>query len=98
MLTRFYESASYIVIGDEPRPPGLSHRPLHGWVKQPAEIGPVIFSNSSPTYWNLTPVEGSSDGGGISTAAIAAIAIVGAIGVALVVWFFARRRTVEERE
>ena len=98
MLTRFYESASYIVTATSPDLQAYRTDRFTGWVKQPAEIGPVIFTNSSPTYWNLTPVEGSSDSGGISTAAIAAIAIVGAIGVALVVWFFARRRTVEERE
>ena len=27
-----------------------------GWIKQPAEIGPVLFSNTSPTYARLTPV------------------------------------------
>ena len=29
---------------------------FEGWLSQPAEIGPVIFSNTSPTYANLTPV------------------------------------------
>ena len=30
--------------------------PLHGFVRQPAETGPVIYSNSSPTYASLAPV------------------------------------------
>ncbi len=46
-----------------------------GWLRQPAEVGPVLFSNTSPTYANLTPVASTSDGGGgLSTAAIVAIA------------------------
>ena len=44
---------------------------FEGWLRQPAEIGPVIFSNTSPTYANLTPIASTGDGGGgLSTAAI----------------------------
>ena len=41
-----------------------------GFIKQPAETGPVIYSNSSPTYAQLKPVSattaagGGDDGGG----------------------------------
>ena len=35
-----------------------------GWVRQPAGTGPVLFSNTSPTYALLTPVAASTDGGG----------------------------------
>jgi peptide/nickel transport system substrate-binding protein len=98
MLKRFYASGSYVVTATSPDLQAYRTDRFTGWVKQPAEIGPVIFSNSSPTYWNLTPVAGSSDSGGLSTAAIVAIVIVGALGLALVAWFFVRRRTVEERE
>ena len=31
-------------------PAGLPDRPLRGLVRQPAETGPVLFSNTSPTY------------------------------------------------
>ena len=27
------------------------------WTPQPAEIGPVLFTNTSPTYANLTVIE-----------------------------------------
>ena len=54
-------------------------------MRQPEGTGPVLFSNSSPTYWNLKPVSestgaaagaSSSDGGGIGGAGIAAIVVL----------------------
>jgi peptide/nickel transport system substrate-binding protein len=99
MLTRFYRNASYIVLATSPDLQAYRTDRFTGWVRQPADIGPVLFSNSSPSYWNLTPIAGGgSDGGGTSTAGIVAIVVVIGIGIALVAWFVARRRTVEERE
>ena len=98
MLTRFYTSAGYIVTATSPDLQAYRTDRFTGWLKQPAETGPVLFSNSSPTYWNLTPTGATGGGGGLSTAGIVAIVVAGAIGVALVGWFFARRRTAEERE
>lgn len=98
MLERFYGAASYIVLDTSPDLQAYRTDRFTGWVRQPADIGPVLFSNSSPSYWNLTPVAGAADGGGLSTSAIAAIAVAGAIGLALVGWFVVRRRTAEERE
>ena len=98
MLTRFYTAASYIVTATSPDLQAYRTDRFTGWVKQPAETGPVLFSNSSPSYWNLTPTGESGDSGGVSTAGIVAIAIAGAIGIALVAWFVMRRRTAEERE
>lgn len=98
MLTRFYESASYVVLATSPDLQAYRTDRFTGWVKQPAETGPVLFSNSSPSYWNLTPTEGGGDSGGMSSAGIAAIAIAGILGIALVAWYFMRRRTAEERE
>jgi peptide/nickel transport system substrate-binding protein len=98
MLTRMYTAAGYIVTATSPDLQAYRTDRFTGWVKQPAETGPVLFTNSSPTYWNLTPTGAASDDGGLSAAGIAAIAIAGAIGVALVGWFLVRRRTAEERE
>jgi peptide/nickel transport system substrate-binding protein len=53
-----------------------------GWTRQPAETGPVIFSNSSPTYFLLQPIEGGTGGGdgGMGTGVL--IALIGG-GVAI---------------
>ena len=98
MLTRFYTSAGYIVTATSPDLQAYRTDRFTGWVKQPAETGPVLFSNTSPTYWNLTPTGESSSDSGLSTAGIAAIVIAGLIAIGLVGWYFARRRTAEERE
>jgi peptide/nickel transport system substrate-binding protein len=99
MLKRFYRAASYIVLDTSPDLQAYRTDRFEGWLRQPAEIGPVIFTNTSPTYVNLTPIAGAGGaGGGLSTGAIVAIVVAGAIGIALVAWFFMRRRTAEERE
>jgi peptide/nickel transport system substrate-binding protein len=73
-----------------------------GFVRQPEKTGPVIYSNSSPSYASLAPVSatsggGSSDDGGGSGGVIAIIAAVVLLagGVALMV---RRRRTADARE
>ena len=98
MLTRFYTSAGYIVLSTSPDLQAYRTDRFTGWIKQPADVGPVMFTNSSPTYWNLTPTGDSSSDSGLSTAGIVAIAIAGLIAIGLVGWFLARRRTAEERE
>ncbi len=98
MLKRWYADLGYMVLNTSPDLQAYRTDRFEGWVKQPAETGPVLFSNSSPSYWNLKPIASSGGGGGLSTAGIVAIAIAGAIGIALVAWYFLRRRSVEERE
>jgi peptide/nickel transport system substrate-binding protein len=98
MLTRFYKSAGYIVLDTTPDLQAYRTDRFAGWVRQPAEIGPVLFSNSSPSYWNLTPIASAGGDDGLSSAAIVALVVAGAIGLGLVAWYFVRRRTVEERE
>ena len=73
---------------------------FEGWLRQPAEIGPVLFSNSSPTYANLTPVAsaGGDDGGGLSTAGIVALVVAGLAGLGVLGFALMRRRSADERE
>jgi peptide/nickel transport system substrate-binding protein len=99
MLTRFYNAGVYNTLWYEGDLQAYRTDRFEGWLRQPAEIGPVIFTNSSPTYANLTPVAASSeDGGGTSTTSIIAIVAAAIAGAALVVYFVRRRRTAEERE
>jgi peptide/nickel transport system substrate-binding protein len=100
MLTRFYETGVYNALWYEGDLQAYRTDRFEGWLRQPAEIGPALFTNTSPTYANLTPVASSSTGGGggMSTAGIVAIVAVGLAGAALIVYFVRRRRTAEERE
>jgi peptide/nickel transport system substrate-binding protein len=98
MLKRFYANAAYIVLDTSPDLQAYRTDRFTGWVRQPADIGPVLFSNTSPTYWNLEPTGDGGGDGGLSTAAIVALLIVGLIGAALAVFAVMRRRTAEERE
>jgi peptide/nickel transport system substrate-binding protein len=100
MLELFYHESTYVVLFEDADSQAYRTDRFDGWLRQPAEIGPVLFSNSSPSYINLTPIEGGGDdGGGLSTgvliAIIAASIIVIGGGVLLVV----RNRTSrDERE
>ena len=98
MLTRFYESASYVPLYRYPDLQAYRKGRFTGWIRQPAKIGPVLFTNSSQTYFNLKPVSASSSGGGLGTGGVigivvAALVVLGGVGFMLV-----RRRSVEERE
>jgi peptide/nickel transport system substrate-binding protein len=102
MLTRWQQSAVYNVLWEEPDAIAYVKDRFTGWVQQPAKTGPVLFSNTSPTYARLKPVTASAAGGGDDDGggsggiiAILAVAVV-ALGVALVV--VTRRRSADERE
>jgi peptide/nickel transport system substrate-binding protein len=58
MLRIFHESAVYIPITLSPDLQAYRTDTFEGWVRQPAEVGPVFFSMSSPSYVLLTPVGG----------------------------------------
>jgi peptide/nickel transport system substrate-binding protein len=56
MLLMFYEAAPYVVLFEDADVQAYRTDRFEGWVKQPAGIGPVLFSNTSPTYARLVPV------------------------------------------
>ncbi len=56
MLTLFHESAIYIPMFLGPDLQAYRTDTFEGWVRQPAEIGPVIFNNTSPGYVELRPI------------------------------------------
>jgi peptide/nickel transport system substrate-binding protein len=57
MLTRFYRSATYDAIEYSPEVQAYRTDRFTGWLRQPGKIGPVLFTNTSPTYANLRPIK-----------------------------------------
>jgi peptide/nickel transport system substrate-binding protein len=98
MLQEFYDSATYNVLLFEGDLQAYRTDRFEGWLRQPADVGPVLFSNTSPTYANLTPIASSADDGGISTAAIVVIVVAGVALVGGLVLLLTRRRSADERE
>jgi peptide/nickel transport system substrate-binding protein len=102
MLTRFYEAAVYDVLYVYPDLQAYRKNKFTGWIRQPEGTGPVLFTNSSPTYARLKPFvasasTGKSDDGGGSGGLIAII-VAAVVVVGGGAWFAMRRRTVGERE
>lgn len=82
MLTIFYTESPYVVLFEDPDLQAYRTDRFEGWLQQPAEVGPVLFTNASPTYANLTLLGGSDDDGGSNLGVI--IAIVGVVAVVAV--------------
>ncbi|MDH3299096.1 MAG: ABC transporter substrate-binding protein [Acidimicrobiia bacterium] len=99
MVRIIYDDAGYVALWYSPDLQAYRTDRFEGYVQQPADIGPVIFSQSSPSYALLTPVGGAGGGGGSNTgllvgAGAAALAVVGLGG-----WFAMKgRRPADERE
>ncbi|HET8967807.1 MAG TPA: ABC transporter substrate-binding protein [Gaiellaceae bacterium] len=98
MLTRFYKDAVYVNLVQNPDLEAYRTDRFEGWLRQPAEVGPVIFTNTSPTYFNLTPIEGGGSESGMSSAAIGALVVAGLIALGAIGFMLMRRRTAGERE
>ncbi|HVR80189.1 MAG TPA: ABC transporter substrate-binding protein [Acidimicrobiia bacterium] len=98
MLTVLHDAAVYIPMYLGPDLQAYRTDTFEGWVQQPAEIGPVFFSNSSPSYARLTPVGG--DGGVLGTGNLLLWGGIAAGVIVLIVIFVAVRRssTKDERE
>jgi peptide/nickel transport system substrate-binding protein len=97
MLTIFHDAAVYIPMYLAPDLQAYRTDTFEGWVQQPAEIGPVIFNNTSPGYVQLTPIgadAGASDINWLLWGGIAAGVIV-LVGVFLAM---RNRSTADERE
>jgi len=55
MLTILHDATVYIPMWLSPDLQAYRTDTFEGWVQQPADIGPVMFSNSSPSYVLLHP-------------------------------------------
>jgi peptide/nickel transport system substrate-binding protein len=100
MLRLFYDESTYVVLFEDADLQAYRTDRFEGWVRQPAEAGPVLFSNTSPSYSLLTPIGGGdSDDGGLGIGVIVGIA-VGAAVAALLAWMAISRSRAsrDERE
>jgi peptide/nickel transport system substrate-binding protein len=99
MLRLFHDRSTYVVLFEDANLQGYRTDRFVGWLQQPAVTGPVLFTNSSPTYVNLRPIgaSGSDDGlgAGVIIGLIAAGVVVILGGAALILRSRARR---DERE
>jgi peptide/nickel transport system substrate-binding protein len=100
MLQRQAEWGVYHTLYTEPDAQAYVKDRFDGWVRQPGETGPVLYTNSSPTYARLKPASATASGGddGGGSGAIIAIAAVAVLAVGVGAFMFGRRRTAEERE
>jgi peptide/nickel transport system substrate-binding protein len=100
MLELFYHESTYVVLYEDADTQAYRTDRFEGWLQQPTETGPVLFSNSSPTYVNLRPVDGGDDddGGGLGAAFLIAVAagvvVIGGAGV----WAVRSRKSRDDRE
>ncbi len=86
LFTLVLPDGAYVVLFEDADLQAYRTDRFEGWLRQPADVGPTLFTNSSPTYANLTVIDGGGDDGGSSTGLIIGI-VVGAVvvigGVAL---------------
>ena len=83
MITMFYEKSSYLVLFHDADTQAYRTDRFTGWTKQPKDTGPVVFTNTSPTYVNLKPVGAGGGSGGTSTGLIIGL-VVGGLVVLLI--------------
>jgi peptide/nickel transport system substrate-binding protein len=101
MLTRFQQSGTYHVLYTEPNTQGYVKGRFDGWTRQPEKTGPVLYTNSSPTYAAFEVASDSGGGGDDDdggSGAIIAIAVIAALAIGAGVVLVRRRRTAYERE
>jgi peptide/nickel transport system substrate-binding protein len=100
MVKFFHENGTYVVLLADADPQAYRTDRFEGWLRQPAEVGPVLFSNSSPTYANLRAVDGGeSSDGGMSTGLLIALIVGGVLVIGGVAFAVAKSRSgADERE
>ncbi len=100
MLRLFYDESTYVVLFEDADLQAYRTDRFTGWTRQPAETGPVLFSNSSPTYFLLQPIAGGAGeddglGTGVVVLLVAGGAAILGVGGALM---FRSRQNQDERD
>ncbi len=102
MLLRFHDAAVYHVLYTYPDLQAYKKGQFTGFVRQPEKTGPVLYSNSSPSYKQLALASASSgsgdDGGGGGSGGLIAIIVAAVAVLAAGVFWAMRRRSADERE
>jgi peptide/nickel transport system substrate-binding protein len=102
MLTLMYEQSPYIMLDYSPELQAYRTDKFTGWTPQPADGGPVLFTNTSPTYFNLKPIADTNDddggGGGGAAGVVIAVVAVGAVAILGGAYLIRRRASAGERE
>jgi peptide/nickel transport system substrate-binding protein len=94
MITLFHNEATYVVLYHDADTQAYRTDRFQGWLQQPKDTGPVLFSNSSPSYFNLKPVGSGGDaGGGMSTGLLIGLIAGGVVLVGAGAWLFMRSRS-----
>lgn len=98
MLRLFYDTAVYVPLYYSPDFQAYRTDRFEGWIQQPADVGPVMFSNSSPSYVALSSVGGDGGGDATSNALLIGGGVVVVLGLLAAILASRRRKTVDERE
>ena len=107
MLKHFAASGVYHPLYTYPDLQAYRTDRFEGLVRQPEGVGPVLFSNSSPSYVTLKPLSedtgpagsvAGGDGGGMGAGAIVGIVLLALALAGAAWWAVMRRRTADERE
>ncbi|MEZ5343172.1 MAG: ABC transporter substrate-binding protein [Acidimicrobiales bacterium] len=99
MVTILHDSGVYITMWLSPDLQAYRTDAFEGWVRQPADVGPVMFSQSSPSYERLTPVGAGDSSGGSNTGLLVGLG-AGAVAILAVGGFAMSRRgkSADDRE
>jgi len=60
MLKLFNRESTYLVLVNDADTQAYRTDRFEGWLRQPKDTGPVLFTNSSPTYENLSVIGAAS--------------------------------------
>lgn len=98
MLRLFYEEAPYAVLYKFDDLQAIRSDRWSNFVRQPADTGPVLFTNTSPAYLALASTGEGGDGGGSTGLIIGAVVAVIVIAGGVFVLRKRRATTDDERE
>ncbi len=99
MLKLFNTEATYLVLLQDADMQAYRTDRFEGWLQQPSDTGPVVFTNTSPSYANLSVIGGGGDDdGGVNVLLIVGIAVAAVALIGIGAFVVSRRSSDENRE